>query len=51
MADKNEPGGGVVPSAFAELWRASRDDLEGLASYAAAIIAIGLAVVLMAILA
>jgi len=49
MADRNEPGGGVVPSAFAELRRASKDDHTGLASYATAIIAIGMAIVLVVV--
>jgi hypothetical protein len=51
MADRNEPGGGVVPSAFAELRRASRDDLLGLANYLGAILAVGLLIVLTVALA
>lgn len=51
MADKNEPGGGVVPSAFSELKRASKADISGLATYATAIIAVGVAVVLGVLLA
>jgi len=49
MADKNEPGGGVVPSAFAELRRASKDDYKGLVSYATAITAIGIAILLIVV--
>ena len=40
MADKNEPGGGVVPSARAEVRREIRSDLKGTIIYVAAILII-----------
>lgn len=51
MADRNEPGGGVVPSALVELRRASSDDRGGLLAYATAILVVGAAIVLVALLA
>ena len=49
MADKNEAGGGVVPSAFAELRRASKDELSGLMAYVIAILFLTAAVLVIAL--
>jgi len=45
MAGRNEPGGGVVPSALAEIRRAMSGDAQGLTLYITAVLLIGIAIV------
>jgi hypothetical protein len=51
VADRNEPGGGVVPSAIAEIRRSTAADAKGVVIYLAATLSIGGALILIVVLA
>ena len=51
MADKNEPGGGVVPSALTAYRNATRDDRDGVARYAIAAALVAAAIITTLVLA
>lgn len=49
MADRNEPGGGVVPGALAELRRASAGDRRGVAIYLSTVVVIAAVICIVAL--
>jgi hypothetical protein len=51
MADANEPGSGVVPSARAEQQRAGWDDVSGIVLYATAVALISFFIVAVVLVA
>lgn len=51
MAARNEPGGGVVPSAWAAFRTASRSDQIGLVIYCISVLLVGIAIVAIVLIA